>query len=425
MPARLSLHIGVNTYIAGIRSLDYCGHDAAAVASALNARREGFDSVQSKVLAGIDDAVGAIPPTRSNIVTAVMELCRSGAPDDTLIFQFAGHGAITGDGRMHLLPSDCAGGPALQETSIAWSWIIEQLDQAKAMRRILMIDACHSGAGRDVGGTGATKASAKMSQELASGRGYVCLSACAGGQLALELPDLRHGVFSYYVKAGLLGAADPLRRGVISVDSLFKYVTDRTKQHAARHGGEQTPTLISRVDAPLDRFILTAAPLDGPIRRVAVLSEVPTTASFVSTCIRCASPGSEAETFQDLSEALAKARAGFDFDVVYIDVENKYQRVKQFIDLVRRTYPVVPFVLIGRRGPFLDRLSQEDRRRFSEYFFFDTEGPVFYAADAIAETLAQAEWDIKERYGEKNERRSRHLAPGRQHRGKRTTRRRT
>ncbi len=95
-------------------------------------------------------------------------------------------------------------------------------------------------------------------------------------------------------------------------------------------------------------------------------------------------------------------KEGFDYTAVYVDVNvgTDWQQKKTFISLVRKRYPIVPFVLVGSQETFLNSLGKEDRSRFEQYFFFDTETPIARIPSAIAETLAQVQWDITMRYGE-------------------------
>jgi hypothetical protein len=393
------LHIGINGYAPTIGSLRYCSADAAAVRNALNARRDGFNSTRSTLLAdGQEEPGDTQPPTRANIIAKVKETCEQATANDTLLIQFSGHGSLSADGHLYLLPFDVVPG-AVEDTAISWQWLIEKVENSLAKKKILIIDACHSGAGRDA--QQAKNMSAALMMEMKQrGDGFVCLSSCSGGELAFELSELGHGIFSYYLKEGIKGAADPLRRGVIDVVTLYTFTRDRTLQEAKRLGAKQNPHFISKVAASLDTFIITATPLDRTINRVLVLTEDPLLGHILKVAIARSTEVREAVWKVNIEEEYRLAEEGFDYTAVYIDVGTDWSQKKKFIVLIRQKYPVVPFVLVGLRKEFLGSLGITDRHRFEQYFFFDTNTPVWRIPNEIVETLAQVGWDITAHYGE-------------------------
>jgi len=338
-------------------------------------------------------------PTRANIISQIKEVCENAIEHDTLLIQFSGHGTLGADGRLYLLPLDTVR-KAIVETSISWQWIIDQVEASPASKKIIILDACHSGAGKDVQTT--KQLSLNMISEVESScRGFVCLSSCSGGELAYERSELGHGIFTHYLTVGITGAADPLRRGVVEIDSLFKFTFERTTQEAKQIGVTQRPFMISKVDAPLDTFVLTALPLDRAINRVLVFSEDPLVGNLLYSAISQNPDVREAKWRNDIKLEIDSTKERFDYTAVYIDVRTRWENIREFIVLVRRRYPIVPFVLIGKRESFLATLALEDRQRFQHYFFFDLNMPVAMVPNAVAETLAQVQWDITKRYGEK------------------------
>jgi hypothetical protein len=399
---RTSLHIGINSYSAAIGQLRYCADDATKLKNILDAHREGFHSTSSILLvdhptAKFDNAT----PTRANIIALVKDVCENAKKQDTLLIQFSGHGTLGHDNRLYLLPSDTVHN-AVMETSISWQWIIDQVEASTASKKIIILDACHSGAGRDVQGT--ARMSARLVNEVeATGRGFVCISSCSGGELAYERSELGHGIFTHYLTVGITGAADPLRRGVVEIDSLFKFTYERTVLEAKQIGVTQRPFIITKADTPLDTFVLTALPLDRAISRVLVFSEDPIIGNLLYASISQNEDVRDAKWRNDIDLEIKNAKERFDYTAVYIDVRENWQKMREFIVLVRQRYPVVPFVLVGTRDSFLASLVMEERQRFQYYFFFDLSLPIALVSNAVAETLAQIQWDISKRYGEKIE----------------------
>jgi len=393
---RRSLIIGVNGYKPSIGALSYCASDAKKIEKALNTRRDGFNSTESMLL--IDGEPDELVPTRVNIIENIIRLCRTAANEDTIIIHFSGHGAIGKDENLYLLPID-ASSASLEDTSIAWKWIQDRLDESQAKNKILITDACHSGAGRDT--AAAVRMSYKVVEEIAKSiEGYVCISSCSGGQLSYELPELKQGIFSHYLAGGILGAADPLGQGIINIENLFNFVRDRTIRHAKQINVEQEPYLFTKISAPLHTYTISAAALDRPVNNVLILTEDPFLSSLLETGIQMAALARSATCNNDIELALSEVNVRFDYDAVYIDVENNWERKKDFILSIRQRYPTVPFVLVGSRLSFLDSLDKEDRRRFNNYFFFDVSTSISQAPALILDTLRMVEWDIRSRYGE-------------------------
>lgn len=397
---RTSLHIGINGYSPAIGPLRYCVADATAFKSILDAHREGFHSTSSILM--IDEQSpqsNEMSPTRANIIARVKDVCENAKEHDTLLIQFSGHGSLGDKGQLYLLPSDTVKN-AVVETSISWEWITNQVEGSRAAKKIIILDACHSGAGREVLATKQLTFGI-ISEVESTCRGFVCLCSCSGGELAYERAELGHGIFTHYLTVGITGAADPLRRGVVEIDSLFKFTLERTLQESKQIGVMQRPFIISKVDAPLNTFVLTALPLDRAINRVLAFSDDPIVGNLLYTAISQNPEVREVKWRNDINLEIEDAKERFDYTAVYIDVRANWQKMREFIALVRRRYPIVPFVLVGIRDSFLASLNREDQQRFRHYFFFDLNLPVAMVSGAVAETLSQVQWDITKRYGAK------------------------
>jgi hypothetical protein len=397
---RISLHVGVNGYPPALGPLRFCAADATAVRKILDSHREGFHSTRSVLLADgpVKGHGDAQLPTRANIMTSIQQACTQATEQDTLLLQFSGHGALAADGRLYLLPSDVVPS-GLEFMGISWQWLSDTIEQSRAKNKIVILDACHSGAGKDASVPN-KKTAAILGEVESRSNGFVCLSSCSGGELAYELPELEHGIFSYYLVSGITGAADPLRRGVIDMASLYAFARERTIQEARKLGASQHPHLITKVAAPLESFVITAMPLDRTINRVLILSENPLWGSALKVAISRSKEVGEAVWKNDVRFETDALAAGFDYSAVYVDVMADWEQKKQFIVQVRQKYPIVPFVLFGSRDAFLSSLSEPDRKRFEHYFFFDIGEPMSAIPRMVAETLGQIDWDITKRYGE-------------------------
>ena len=63
--------------------------------------------------------------------------------------------------------------------------------------------------------------------------------------MSLELPELGHGIFTYYLVEGLKGAADANHDGIVSLIELYAYVKDQVTKRSRLAGGKQEPMMRS------------------------------------------------------------------------------------------------------------------------------------------------------------------------------------
>jgi uncharacterized caspase-like protein len=67
----------------------------------------------------------------------------------------------------------------------------------------------------------------------------------------MELPELGHGVFTYYLLAGLNGAADLNGDGIVTVQELYEYVERQVTQKSRSVGGNQHPVMKGELEGVL------------------------------------------------------------------------------------------------------------------------------------------------------------------------------
>ena len=94
------------------------------------------------------------------------------------------------------------------------------------------------------------------------------MASCDKTQRSWEHPDLKHGVFTYYLAEGLSGAAKD-EDGYVSVLNLFQYASSKTKKYVLREynevqvptfrqGDEMTDFCLAKVDSPAPTPIIPA-----------------------------------------------------------------------------------------------------------------------------------------------------------------------
>lgn len=154
-------------------------------------------------------------------------------PDRVLIY-FAGHGFVY-QGRAYLAPYDFD-----SRNVAATGYPMDSLgavigSKISAKSKILLTDACHSGAidPEDI---------QHINRRLSDlNRSLFSLTASRDRERSFESPDWGggHGIFTYYVVKGMEGAADENGDGVVTADELAEYVHTQVRQAT---NAQQNPT---------------------------------------------------------------------------------------------------------------------------------------------------------------------------------------
>ena len=252
---RWALVIGVNDYT-NLSRLNYARQDAKALVDALV--QAGFD--RDNIVLMTDDAGrSAFYPTRGNLRARINQVAQMVGPKDVLLIFFSGHGAERhGDG--YLVPVD--GDTSDLYSLVPLSWVRQTLETSAAKHRLLILDACHSGA---KSGDATGSSAAALLRPLA-GAAFATLCSCDVEQLSYEDDEAKRGVFTAGLIDGLRGAADRQaegnRDGVVTASELWAYSSLHTRRWGLKSGKTQTPVLKGNFKGRIElaRF-LTAAEL--------------------------------------------------------------------------------------------------------------------------------------------------------------------
>lgn len=202
-------------------------------------------------------------PTLRNIKWALGTfLARSAHKDDLVVIYFAGHGASEVDQRgverdglsKYLVPID-ADPDDLYSTAMPMDEMQNVLARIEAERVTVFLDACYSGAagGRTFASTKSRTVNVDdiFLDRLTRSKGRAIVTASRPSELSIELPELGHGVFTYYLVRGLEGYADLNRDGIVSLQELFEYLTQEVSRKSRAVGGNQHPMLKGEMEGAL------------------------------------------------------------------------------------------------------------------------------------------------------------------------------
>jgi uncharacterized caspase-like protein len=72
---------------------------------------------------------------------------------------------------------------------------------------------------------------------------FTVITASAPDQISSSSPDLKHGIFSYYLMKGMEGDADLNKDGKTTVAEMQEYLTDMVGRQAMSMNRKQQPQL--------------------------------------------------------------------------------------------------------------------------------------------------------------------------------------
>jgi len=203
--------VGVSDY-AEMPDLKYCDYDASEVAVLFSHYKQPHEIV----LLRNGEAT-------KNVILNQMSIFYSKATEgDIVLFYFSGHG-----GKGFFCPYD-----ANKTTLLTYEDIRKLLVKCKAKRQLLVADACFSGAIR------ITVPDSPVKHE--PGKELLFFLSSRSSQMSIELPNIKGGVFTYFLLRGLKGGADINRDRLITAKEIFDFVYPKVKEGTR---GEQVPVM--------------------------------------------------------------------------------------------------------------------------------------------------------------------------------------
>lgn len=255
---RVALVIGVNRY-----------NQSEALPPLMFAEKDARDLTERLTAAGFlvrrmtADAEGMQPLTAVMIRDEIVKLATSTGREDTILVYFSGHGFASGeagDTRNWICPiaTDPGNLPATAISLEEISAILSSRDCA-APRKLLWVDAC-----RNQPGVRGSLLRGFERLELAASPGIGHLYSTAPGSRSFEpsaglLDDrhreIRNGIFTHYLLAGLAGEAEANGDRCVTFRELGLYVGEKMRAFALDHPNfQQRP--FERWDGPSDSDVL-------------------------------------------------------------------------------------------------------------------------------------------------------------------------
>ncbi len=240
---RHALFVGVDQYAdPTIQNLNFPSEDAAELASAFKLLLK-FDRVEKLIN----------PARRTDILDKVKDLTRGLGPGDLFLFFFAGHGFRVKEN--HVLV--CAKDEYMDLEDEYEGLAVGQLKKRMrgAWDRMLILDACQNDIRATRGtDTGATARDLSLIHEsdaepIAGCGNQILVTSCSEGQKALEVSELKHGLFTYAMLSSITSFANDRRR--IDIEGLRTDLGVRMGELITKYQlpGQQEPLFTMPADA--------------------------------------------------------------------------------------------------------------------------------------------------------------------------------
>jgi len=161
---------------------------------------------------------------------------------DVYVF-YSGHGLPSEDGgSLYFLPHE-VDRDLLERTAITQKEVVQAIQRTTPKSVTMFIDSCYSGQSR----TGTSLLASARPISIAPKAStdfppnFMVISASAPDQISSSSPELKHGIFSYYLMLGMEGEADVNKDGQITVGEMQTYLSQQVTRRAIGMNRTQQP----------------------------------------------------------------------------------------------------------------------------------------------------------------------------------------
>jgi WD40 repeat protein len=236
------LSVGINQYKNPKMTLNYARPDAESFGKVVDEKGTLFKNIE---LHSLYDSEAS----KVNILKKLEELSAKVHQEDVFIFYYAGHGSMV-DNQFFFIPTESSrlyDLSSLQKDAIEASVLQDKLKNIKALKQLIIMDACQSGASVELLATRGA-AEEKAIAQLSRSAGIHVMASAGSEQFATEFAELGHGLFTYLLIKALQGDADGAPKdGKVTIYELKSYLDDQVPELTQKMKGKpQYPYTFSR-----------------------------------------------------------------------------------------------------------------------------------------------------------------------------------
>lgn len=220
-----AVFVGVQSNF-GLEKLNYPEKDAAMMATVFTGDKV-FSADQSNI-----HLLTGHRATYQGIMNVLWHITAAADENDIVLFYFSGHGQVGG-----LIPFDYDD----QLSRLEYATLLNILDRSVARKRFAIIDACHSGSALATGEDVFPGMQPILQTLMLQASGTQWLLSSGPPEYSLEDSSIGSGIFSYYLRKALLGAADEDGNQRVDNSELQTYLTRNVSRHSK---GIQSPVFV-------------------------------------------------------------------------------------------------------------------------------------------------------------------------------------
>ena len=231
-PKLYILAVGVSKYENSDFELEFSAKDATDFVNLMKKQNNKlYREIETMLLVDKD-------ANKDNILGGLEWIQTQTTSKDVAMIFVSGHGLNDNNGRLYYLPVNFDLN-SFKRTGLPADEITTTFSNIRG-KVIYFMDTCHSGNLKltTTRGVGDTDLTGLINELTSAENGTIVFCSSAGKQYSMESPEWGNGAFTKALVEGLGGKADYLKKGVITLNQLDLYISERVKQLTK---GKQTP----------------------------------------------------------------------------------------------------------------------------------------------------------------------------------------
>lgn len=230
--------------------LRFAERDAQQIAEIL---RQHGDVSSRRVTLLLGESAETVRRALEDLNVAIRDQVRAGQPSALVVF-YSGHADATS---LHL-----------RDTSLPFYELRTLVQSSSAAMRLLIVDACRSGAITRVKGAHAAPTFDIQLEQSGGAEGMAILTSSAAGESSQESDRLRGSFFTHHLMNALRGAADRNGDGRITLSEAYGYTYDQTLRSSGRTLSLQHPTYLFDLRGRQELVLARTDAASGPLSRL-------------------------------------------------------------------------------------------------------------------------------------------------------------